>query len=198
MLRFLAKDTQLVGVELVQVFWLISSSLIASGRTECYLLFPPWSWGLRERQSSLRIWFNEDYVLGAVYTSMKDIMQGVLIAGGIKYRSDRQRRKTGQGRGDLLETGRGDFPSSPVVKTLWFQCRGQGFVPSMVGEPRFHRLCSVNKTKEIFLRDEQRYSWPWDLQLRVLSFTGLKSASLPTCIYRASTMWRALSLWFSS
>lgn len=55
---------------------------------------------------------------------MKDIMQGVLIAGGIKYKSDRQRRKTGQGRGDLLEMGRGDFPSSPVVKDSVISMQG--------------------------------------------------------------------------
>ena len=32
----------------------------------------------------------------------------------------------------------GDFPGSPVVKTLFFQCRGHGFLWSLVGELRSH------------------------------------------------------------
>ena len=41
-----------------------------------------------------------------------------------------------------------DFPGSPVVKTLCFQCLGAQ-VQSLVMEIRFHMLCSAGKKKDI-------------------------------------------------
>ena len=40
----------------------------------------------------------------------------------------------------------GDFPGSPVVKTLSFQCKGQGFNPWLAN--RDSTCCSVAKAKK--------------------------------------------------
>ena len=50
--------------------------------------------------------------------------------------------------GDGLKMILLDFPGSPVVKTLCFQCLGAQ-VQSLVMELRFHLLCSAGKKKDI-------------------------------------------------
>ena len=44
----------------------------------------------------------------------------------------------------------GEFPDGPVDRTLCFHCRGHGFHPSLVKEPRSHKPHSVATRKKNF------------------------------------------------
>ena len=49
----------------------------------------------------------------------------------------------------ILKNNSGDFPGSPVVKTLCFHCTGHGFDPWSENEdPTCHAVWSKKKKKE--------------------------------------------------
>ena len=52
----------------------------------------------------------------------------------------------------ILKNNSGDFPGSPVVKTLCFHCTGHGFDPWSENEdPTCHAVCSKKKKKRVIL-----------------------------------------------